>query len=72
MSTLMIYGATGYTGRMAARHATTAGMNPVLAGRDAPRLAALAGELDVEYRRFDLDDSATVDAALLGVSAVLN
>lgn len=72
MSTLMIYGATGYTGRMAARHATAAGMNPVLAGRDAPRLAALAGELDVEYRRFDLDDSATVDAALHGVSAVLN
>jgi len=68
----MIYGATGYTGRMAARHATTAGMNPVLAGRDAPRLAALAAELGVEHRSFALDNSATVHAALHGVSTVLN
>lgn len=68
----MIYGATGYTGRMAAQHATAAGLNPVLAGRDAPRLAALAAELGVEHRPFALDDSATVDAALHGVSAVLN
>lgn len=68
----MIYGATGYTGRMAAEHATAAGLNPVLAGRDAPRLAALAAELGVEHRPFALDDSATVDAALHGVSAVLN
>lgn len=68
----MIYGATGYTGRMTAQLAATAGLNPVLAGRDAPRLAALAGELDVEHRSFALDDSATVDAALQGVSAVLN
>ncbi|CAN5782022.1 saccharopine dehydrogenase NADP-binding domain-containing protein [soil metagenome] len=68
----MIYGATGYTGRMAAQHATAAGLNPVLAGRDAPRLAALAAELGVEHRPFALDNSATVDAALHGVSAVLN
>jgi short subunit dehydrogenase-like uncharacterized protein len=57
---------------MAAQHAATAGLNPVLAGRDATRLAALAAELGVEHRSFALDDSATVDAALHGVSAVLN
>lgn len=68
----MIYGATGYTGRMAAQQATAAGVNPVLAGRDATRLAAVAAELGVEHRSFALDDSATVDAALHGVSAVLN
>lgn len=72
MNTLMIYGATGYTGRMAAQHAATAGLNPVLAGRDGPRLAALAGELGGEHRVFALDDPAAVDAALLGVSVVLN
>jgi short subunit dehydrogenase-like uncharacterized protein len=72
MSTLMIYGATGYTGRMAAEHATAAGLYPVLAGRDGPRLATLAGELGVEHRPFSLDDGAAVDAALQGVSAVLN
>lgn len=68
----MIYGATGYTGRMAAQQATAAGLNPVLAGRDETRLAALAAELGVEHRSFALDDAATVDAALHGVSAVLN
>ncbi len=68
----MIYGATGYTGRMAAQHAVAAGMNPVLGGRNASLLAALAGELGVEHRAFALDDSGEVDAALLGVSAVLN
>lgn len=68
----MIYGATGYTGRMAAQHAAAAGLNPVLAGRDAPRLAALAAELGVEHRPFALDDATTVDAALHGVSALLN
>ncbi|GAB3221108.1 saccharopine dehydrogenase NADP-binding domain-containing protein [Mycolicibacterium hippocampi] len=68
----MIYGATGYTGRMAAQHATAAGLNPVLAGRDGPRLAALAGELGVEHRTFALDDPAAVGAALRGISVVLN
>jgi hypothetical protein len=42
VSTLMIHGATGYNGRMAAEHATAAGLHPVLAGRDGPRLATLA------------------------------
>lgn len=72
MQRLMIYGATGYTGRMAAQHATAAGLDPVLAGRDALRLAALAAELGVDHRPFALDDAATVDAALHGVSVVLN
>jgi len=68
----MIYGANGYTGRMAAEHAAAAGLHPVLAGRDGPRLAALAGELGVEHRAFALDDADAVDAALAGVSVVLN
>ena len=34
MKTLMIYGASGYTGRMAAAHAKEAGLTLVLAGRD--------------------------------------
>ncbi|MGK2866536.1 MAG: saccharopine dehydrogenase family protein [Mycobacterium sp.] len=72
MTTLLIYGATGYTGRMAAQHAAAAGMNPVLGGRNASQLAALADELGVEHRAFALDDPGAVDAALLGVSVVLN
>lgn len=72
MKTLMIYGAAGYTGRMAAGHAKAAGLNVIVAGRDAAELAKLALDLGVDHRVFALDDDATVDAALSGVSVLLN
>jgi short subunit dehydrogenase-like uncharacterized protein len=72
MPTLMIYGATGYTGRIAAEHAVAAGLDPVLAGRDDARLAQLAGELEVGYRRFALDERDAVDNALSDVTVLLN
>nr|WP_314528254.1 saccharopine dehydrogenase NADP-binding domain-containing protein [uncultured Pseudomonas sp.] len=67
MKTLMIYGATGYTGRMAAHHAKTLGLNLVLAGRNAERLASLAAELDAPYRVFTADT-----AQLEGIDVLLN
>ncbi|MCS4250566.1 trans-acting enoyl reductase family protein [Pseudomonas sp. BIGb0164] len=67
MKTLMIYGATGYTGRMAAQHAKQLDLNLVLAGRNAERLASLAAELGTPYRVF------TPDAAQLdGIDVLLN
>lgn len=68
----MIYGATGYTGRMAAQHAATAGLKPILAGRDAHRLSRLADELGVEHRGFGLDDPASVNAAISDVAVLVN
>ena len=67
MKTLMIYGATGYTGRMAAEHAQQLGLNLVIAGRNAERLASLAAELDVPYRVFAADASQ-----LQGIDVLLN
>lgn len=67
MKTLMIYGATGYTGRMAAEHAKQLGLNLVIAGRNAERLASLAAELDVPYRVFAADASQ-----LQGIDVLLN
>jgi short subunit dehydrogenase-like uncharacterized protein len=72
MAALMIYGATGYTGQMAAHHAVAAGLEPILAGRDERRLGVLAAELSVDHRAFDLDDTATVDDAIAGVTVLLN
>lgn len=72
MKTLMIYGAAGYTGRMTAGHAKAAGLNVIVAGRDAAELAKLASELGVDHRVFSLDDDAAVDAALSDVSVLLN
>ncbi|WP_319447209.1 MULTISPECIES: saccharopine dehydrogenase family protein [unclassified Mycobacterium] len=72
MTALMIYGATGYTGRMAAEHAAAAGLKPILAGRDGSRLAALADELGVDHRAFGLDDPSVVDESMSDVSVLLN
>jgi short subunit dehydrogenase-like uncharacterized protein len=42
---IVLFGATGYTGRLTARALVDRGARPVLAGRAAARLGALAGEL---------------------------
>lgn len=42
---VVLFGATGYTGRLTARELAAAGAHAVLAGRDRRRLDALAGEL---------------------------
>lgn len=68
----LIYGATGYTGQLIARQAVAQGLRPLLAGRSAAALAALAGELGLSYRVAALDDAAALDAALTGVTAVLH
>jgi len=42
---IVLFGATGYTGRLTARRLVELGARPVLAGRSAERLKALAAEL---------------------------
>jgi short subunit dehydrogenase-like uncharacterized protein len=68
----MIYGANGYTGRLAARLAKDRKLRPVLAGRHAERVRPLAHELGCESRVFDLADPARAAANLEGVAAVLH
>ncbi len=60
MPTLMVYGASGYTGRMASEHAAASGLDLVLAGRNGSALSPLAEELGVEYRVFGLDEVPAV------------
>ncbi len=72
MSTFLLYGANGYTGRLIAREAVVRGLRPVLAGRTAEAVGALAGELGLEHRIFSLDDAAATRAGLEGVQAVLH
>ena len=72
MKKLMIYGATGYTGRMVAEHAKAAGTAVVLGGRSATPLAELAMKLGLEYRIFALDDDTVIDRALTDVAVVVN
>ena len=68
----MIYGANGYTGRLAAREAKDRALTPILAGRRAEQIQPLARELGFESRLFDLADPAVVARNLEDVAAVLH
>jgi short subunit dehydrogenase-like uncharacterized protein len=72
MNGYLIYGANGYTGALIARMAVARGHRPVLAGRSAAPLQALAGELGLPARVFALDDQAALERGLEGVTAVLH
>jgi short subunit dehydrogenase-like uncharacterized protein len=65
----MLYGATGYTGRLVAREARQQGLSPILAGRSG-EVAALAAELGLTSCVFPLTDIAATRRALDGVSVV--
>lgn len=68
----LIYGANGYTGALIARLAAERGMRPLVAGRNADAVAALARPLGLDYRTFALEDTAALDAALGEVALVLH
>lgn len=72
MANLLIYGANGYTGSLIAREASRRGLEPVLAGRNAEAVNALARELGLATRVFALDNPALVETNLQGVSVVLH
>jgi short subunit dehydrogenase-like uncharacterized protein len=68
----LLYGANGYTGELIAREAARRGQRPVLGGRTAAAVGALAAELGLEHRVFSLDTARDVDAGLAGMGAVLH
>ncbi|MFP4501905.1 MAG: saccharopine dehydrogenase family protein [Candidatus Hydrogenedentota bacterium] len=69
--TWLIYGAYGYTGALLTRYAVAHGHRPILAGRHAGKLEALAAAHGgLETRPFDLSNRETIDTALEGVTVV--
>lgn len=73
MPPLLIYGATGYTGRLIAAAAVARGLRPVLCGRQRGRLEAAAERLGgLEVRVAALESPAALDAAFASVDVVLN
>jgi short subunit dehydrogenase-like uncharacterized protein len=72
MSNFLIYGANGYTGELITRFAAEKGLKPILAGRNAEKVEALAKQYGFEFRVFDLNDSAGLYAALQEVEFVLH
>jgi short subunit dehydrogenase-like uncharacterized protein len=69
--TWMIYGANGYTGRLIAHEAKRRGMTPILAGRSADALRALAAETGFPLRVFALD-ADSLRSGLEGIDLVLH
>jgi len=70
---LLIYGASGYTGRLITQAAIERGLEPVLCGRRPDRMAALAEQLGgLEHRAATLEDEAALDAALDDIRVLLN
>ena len=69
---ILLYGATGYTGRLLATRMSAAGHDLILAGRDAAKLQPLAERLKLPFRAFPLDDPGALDAGLDRVGVVLH
>ena len=68
----LIYGANGYTGELITRFAAERGMAPILAGRNAIAVEALAKKHHLDYRVFSLDEGGRLDAVLQEVDMVLH
>lgn len=68
----MIYGANGYTGKLAAEEAKLRGLAPILAGRRADSIRPLAESLGLAWRAFALDDADALRQGLDGVGLVLH
>lgn len=69
---ILIYGAAGYSGRLATRACLELGLRPVLAGRTEATVAAEAARQGLPHRVFDLQDAGRLDAGLAGMRAVLH
>lgn len=69
---LLLYGATGYTGGLILEEALRRGLRPVLSGRNATAVRALAGRHNLEARPVSLQDAAALDATLEGIRVVLH
>jgi short subunit dehydrogenase-like uncharacterized protein len=70
--TWMIYGANGYTGKIAVEEAVKRGLRPVVAGRNREVLEAIAKPYGLPVRAFTLDDANVVKKNLEGMQLVLH
>ena len=68
----LLYGATGYTGCLIAEAAVKAGLKPVVAGRSAAPLQALAERLGLPFVVVSLDDDQGLRRALADVPFVIH
>lgn len=72
-STVAVFGAYGHTGRFVVAELRDRGFVPLLSGRDADKLRALAASHPgLDARPASVDDPASLERALAGAAAVIN
>lgn len=72
-STVAVFGAYGHTGRFVVAELRDRGFVPLLSGRDADKLRALAASHPgLDARPASVDDLASLERALAGAAAVIN
>ena len=69
---ILIYGASGYTGKLIAALAFSKGLKPILAGRSETNIKPLAEKYGFGFRIFNLDGANEVAKHLKGIRLVLN
>jgi saccharopine dehydrogenase-like protein len=71
--TVTVFGAAGHTGRFVVSELRRRGLTPLLSGRDAAKLNAVAqAHPGSEARVASVDDPASLDRAISGAAAVIN
>jgi short subunit dehydrogenase-like uncharacterized protein len=70
--TVVLYGATGYTGRLVAGELHRRGVEHVLSGRDLSKLEPVGAEHGTPIRAVTLDDEAGLRDLLADAAAVIN
>lgn len=68
----LLYGATGYTGKLIVEEALRRGHRPLLSGRSAEKLQALAAPNGLEWQAVSLDDTPALDSLLENKSLVVH
>jgi len=71
-NSFLLYGANGYSGRLIARFATQYNLQPILAGRNKEAIAALAQQLQLDYRIVDLNDAPELEKTVREVKLVVH
>ena len=69
---VLIYGATGYTGRLIAERLRNSRRHVVVSGRTLDRVQALSAALGVAGRTIAIDDAEALDSALDDVDVLIN
>src|SRR5262245_21115344 len=71
--TVAVFGAAGHTGRFVVSELRRRGLTPILSGRDAAKLNAVAeAHPGLEARVASIDNPTSLDRAISGAAAVIN